>query len=76
MNKVVIYTFKMIRRIEKPYKNKLHECFHTLDPWKDLRLSEINHKIGRMTKDEQRDKLGYLRLNTVGSKDVLTAREC
>ena len=42
----------MIRRFEKPYRNKLHEGFHTKDEWRDLRLPDINHRIGKMTKDE------------------------
>ena len=39
----------MIRRFEKPYRNKLHESFQTKDEW---RLPDINYRIGKMTKDE------------------------
>jgi len=64
----------MIRRVEKAYTNKLQQSFYTKDQWKDLRLPEINHRIGRMTKDELKSKLEYLKLNPIGSKDVVTAR--
>lgn len=51
-------------------EQKFFEC----DPWRDKTLSQINGDIKRMGKEQIREKLKEVKLDTKGVKDVMIKR--